>query len=251
MAFLPKMARVIGALAALLCAPPVLAADTDPFAAAPWIAAAQVARDTARDIERTGPQGIASHVQALEEALSEGAKAFPPPPAADGGVTLLADGAAQTKAARAAAAQQGHTVVADNPYPRIGYYLGTYYNNNGRPNDALRVLALGVKLTEGDQKLGGQMPDLYSETGFALEILKRWPDSLQICQTGLSLAGADRLDRARLYRCAGYSLSELGRYDEAATAYRAAIRLDPGNTIAPIELEYVLRNKAKAAAPPP
>lgn len=248
-----KVRVVCGVLiAALLYSPPALsAADTGTATAAPWIAAAELLRDTESDIERHGVPGIGNHLQALENALDEGAKAFPLQPAADGTVTLLTDGAAETRGARAAAAQKQSVVVVDNPYPRIGLYLATYYNNGGRPYDAMRVVGVAFKLTSGDRNLGAHLPNLYSEMGFSLEILKRWTEALQVCQAGLALSEMDKQDRARLYHCAGYSLSELGRFDEAATAYRAAIRLNPDDKTAPIDLEYALRKRDSGAAPPP
>jgi tetratricopeptide (TPR) repeat protein len=207
-----------------------------------------LARDTGRALERDGPPGIKARAQALEDALAAGVKAFPPPPSADGTLTLLTDGGAET---RAALAQNPGAVAVDNPYPRIGFYLGVYYNSIGRPDDALQALDLGFKLTSGTQNLGAHLPNLYSEKGFSLEILKRWTEGLHACQAGLSMAAAERSDRAHLYHCMGYCLNELGRFDDAEAAYRAALRVDPEDKAAAIELEYVLRHRAAALAAKP
>jgi tetratricopeptide (TPR) repeat protein len=233
-----------GALALAGCAVPPSAQLSGPVPPGPWIAAAQLAGDVEKDLEKSSVPDIRAHRQALEDALAEGAKIFPPPPAANGAVILLTDGAAETRAALAGA--PARAVAVDNPYPRIGYYLASYYNNTGQPLEAIRVVGVAFKLTSGTQNLGGTLPDLYNEAGFAMEILKRWTDGLQLCRSGLTLSQADRKDRARLYHCSAYCLAELGRYGEAEDAYRQAIRLDPTDTAAPIELEFVLRHEGKA-----
>ena len=173
--------------AALLCA--VLLGCIQPSSEAPppgpWIAAAMVARDTERDIQTSDIPGIKDHVPALEEVLAEGAIAFPPPPTADGAAILLTDGAAETNAA-VAAAGTARVRVVDNPYPRIAFYLASYYDNNGKPADALRVLALGFKLTSGTA-ISAEPARSRQRTRFRAGDSQALVEGLQTCQAGLAL----------------------------------------------------------------
>src|SRR5579872_1557934 len=130
-----------GLFAALLWTLPAAAQpDVAPGAGAPWVKAAAAAKDTEVDLQKTGVLGVKAHIDDLENALSEGVKIFPPAPAPDGTVTLLTDGSTETLAATTAAAESGKNAVAvANPYPRIGLYLAVYYDEIGKPEDALRV----------------------------------------------------------------------------------------------------------------
>lgn len=230
-----------GALFAVLvwCLPAVADSASQ---VAPWTEAARVTRETEADIQKDGILGVKTHVEALENALNEGSKVFPLNPVADGTVTILTDGAMEAIAALAAAAGAKQKAIAvANPYPAIGLYLGVYYNEIGKPEDALRVLDLGLKLTSSDLNLGAHLPALYAEKAASLEDLKRFADGLQACETGLALSVMDDRDRARLYRCRAFNLVELNRLDDAEASYRQSLKLDPGNPLALKELDYIAR----------
>lgn len=238
---------VSGALFAVLLwySPVAIAADSGVPVTAPWSDAARVMQETEADMDKSGILGISGHVDALEAALNEGAKAFPPAPAADGTITMLTDGMTETIAAMgAAAAAKQNAVAVENPYPRLGLYLGIYYNEIGKPEDALRVLNLGLKLTSSDLNLGAHLPNLYSEKAASLENLKRWTEGMQTCETGLALGVMEDRDRARLYRCRAFNLVELNRLDDAESSYRESLKLDPGNPLALRELDYIARLRA-------
>src|SRR6185312_10316468 len=97
----------------------------------PWVKAQQLALQTNADFEKSGTQGIARHVPALEAELANADKSFHMPDSANGPIYRLADGPAQSLGVLALAATDkssgnaGRQVVAIvNPYPAISYDLG-------------------------------------------------------------------------------------------------------------------------------
>lgn len=213
---------------------------------APWIQAAEEVKATEADIAKDGIQGIQPHLESLEKALTEGAMSFPPSPAADGRETLLADGRVETLAALLRAASTKRNAVAVfNPYPSAAFYLALYYNEVRKPDEALRAIDAGMKLSTADGlEFGAHMPGLYSEQAAAFSALKRFQDAFDACDKGSKLAGIDKLDQARTFRCRGFALTELNRLDEAQQSYEESLKLEPGNPVATRELAYIARVRA-------
>jgi tetratricopeptide (TPR) repeat protein len=220
----------------------------------PWETATAVVKATAADANAGGIARIQAHVADLEAALAGAPQALKAAAAGDKDVTyVLTDGPIQAGLATLAAAGDnsrvypGHSVRAvENPYPAIGFYLGTFYNETGRPADAIRVLDAGLALdsaVKGDT-LGSFQSNLISERAAALGALKRWPEVLAGYDDGLKLPGIKGASRARMERGRGAALTELGRLDEAEKAYRDSLEDGPGNARALGELQYIARLRA-------
>ncbi|MDE2134201.1 MAG: tetratricopeptide repeat protein [Alphaproteobacteria bacterium] len=234
-------------------------ADTTPAPTAeqPWVKAQTLLDATLSDLSKGGIMAVAAHVSDLEQALAEAPQAIAAGHAETGTITVLTDGPTDTLIALSAAAADKNaagrqTVAVNNPYPPISLYLGSYYNEIGKPEEALRVLDAGLKLygMRGVFGVGAHRPLLISERGAALASLKRWPEALANYDEGLALTGIDDRDRARLYRGRGFALTELGRLDEAEQAYRDSLKLDPDSKIAEGELDYIARLRAGGAKEP-
>lgn len=224
----------------------------------PWDSAQQVASQTNADFQKSGYQGIAPHVPALEAELANAGKSFNVPDSGKGSIYRLTDGSAQTLGILLLAAvdkksgSAGRDVVAIwNPYPAISYDLGYYYNEIGRFDDALRVLDAGLALpTEDGMAVGEHTPMLISERGAALEGLKRWPEALDNFRKGASIGGLDKDQIALMLRGQGLALTELGRFDEAEKSYRDSLVSAPNNPNALRELAYIARLRAGGATAP-
>jgi tetratricopeptide (TPR) repeat protein len=150
-------------------------------------------------------------------------------------MTVMA--AAEEKAGKAV-----HVVAVDNPYPAIGFYLGSYYNETDKFDDAVRVLDEGLA-SSGMKGLGLSVgahdAALLSEKGAALVGLKRWPDALASYDAALKIDDLDDAMRAHVLRGRGYALTELNRLDEAEQAYNDSLKYEPGNARARSELRYI------------
>ncbi|MGD0189283.1 MAG: tetratricopeptide repeat protein [Rhizomicrobium sp.] len=250
-----RLISAMGVVAVVTTAQPASADETAPPPASPgvpvtqdaqpWIKAASVANDVQADVASNGIRAVESHVSDMEAALAAGPQAFAAPTAGDGPAYVLTDGTAQTVAALGQAIIQKtgrQTVAVSNPYPLIGLYLGSYYNEIGKYDDALRVLDAAIKLTAvPEMRLGEHLPYLISERGAALQSLKRWLDALADYEDGLKLENLKDRDRARLLRGKGFALTELGSLDDAEQAYNDSLKFDPNNPLAVSELKYIAR----------
>ena len=134
-------------------------------------------------------------------------------------------------------------LCAGNPFPTAAFYLGSYYNELGRPADALTVLDKGLTAAPDS-------PLLITERDAALIGLGRIAEILPAADRGLQIAHLAPQDRARLLRNRGYALTELHRLDEAEQAYRDSLALEPDNDLAKNELTYLARLKAGGALAP-
>ena len=211
-----------------------------------WMQASAVAQATGADVlaARGSLLAIGPHADALERALADGATAPPPGTAADGKVLVLTDGPVESLMAMGAAIKSQQNAVAQpNPYPDIALYLALYYNEVHRYDDALKTIAAGVALAH-TPNLGLHLPKLFTERATAYAGLKRFDEALASCEAGLTLAAADVHDKARMQRCRGFDLTELGRLDDAESAYKESLKLEPSNPLATRELAYVEHLKA-------
>jgi tetratricopeptide (TPR) repeat protein len=238
---------VTAALWAAIALPGIADAQS---AAHPWEAAAALVKATAADIKTGGLQGIGAHVADLEAALAAG-QALPTNGVVEGSTRyVLADAGAPiidasipTGADRSSGVTR--TLVIRTPYPEVAFYLGTYYDETGRFENALKALDAGLVLEAWNGVVFGELrPVLVSERGAALAGLKRWPEALANYEDGLKLPGLPTRFKATMQRGRGFALVELGRLDDGQAAYEESLKLEPGNARAMRELQYIARVKA-------
>jgi tetratricopeptide (TPR) repeat protein len=193
------------------------------------------------------------HVADLERVLTGTRASYSRTYETDGTTYVLTDGMSEAlvamtmySAATDKSRAKGKVVAINNPYPMISFYLGTYYNEIGRPEDALRVLdaGLGLPPVMTGLRLGDSIPLLIRERGAALFSLKRWQEALENFDDGLTIESLEDPHRAGLLRGRGFALIELGRLDEAETMYQESLKLEPNNAIAKQELEYIAKLRA-------
>lgn len=229
-------AFVLGLVAAL---PSARAAEAPPYQAAMTLARATVA-----DVQGGGILGVKPHVADIEQALAGGRAAIDDE-AAHG--TMLVDGMGETIVAMAMAAKSGKSAQAvPNPYPVLALFLGSYYNEAGQSEDALRVMTLGLTLfvTGGDVHLGEHWAPLMYERGAALVALKRYDEVLAVYDELQKDTNLDKPMQARIWRGRGFILTELGRLLEAEAAYQKSLEIEPNNDRALHELAYIEKLKA-------
>jgi tetratricopeptide (TPR) repeat protein len=243
-----------GVMGALLPARAADVAAEPPSAstALPWVAAEAVVKATEADLAKGGLKSVQAHVPDLEHALAAAGESLRAAKAGDDTIFLLTDGQGETLAALLSATNgpPGRKAVAmPNPYPRASLYLGSYYDEIGKPADALRVLDADLALPPVvPGTTGAHFPLLLIERGAALMSLKNYPDALTNEDKGLALTNLPPPVRAVLLRGRGFALTELGRLDEAEQAYRDSLIAEPNNARAVSELYYISR--LRAGAPP-
>lgn len=211
----------------------------------PWEADLELLHSVEADIQTKGILSVEKYRDALEKALG-GAKHSAELAAAQTPVSyVLTDGPSDTLTAlllatTAKPAKATQVVAVADPYPMISFYLGTYYDEIGKPEDALRVLDEGLALSILPD-LGTGEHRIYEiiERGAALEALHRWQDVLANEDDGLKLPDVGNAEKARLYRGRGYALTELNQLDDAEDAYKESLNLEPGNELATQELSYI------------
>lgn len=220
-------------LASLLCLTVMPAFAADPA----YMRADAVVRETNADVQKSGVSAIAAHLADMEKALADGASDFTP--SAPTGVVLV-DGPMETVLAMADAAGKGRSVSAiQNPYPLLGFMLAFYYNDIGKPQDALRVIAITLQREPmPGNHVGARMASLFTEQATAFDNLKRWSDALAAGDAGVKASQNDK-DKSRSQRARGFALVELGRLDDAEAAYNESLKLEPGNPLAQRELAYI------------
>lgn len=228
------------------------AEDTAP-PAQPWEKDQALLKDVEAVVQSGGIMALQPRAPELEKVLTAAQLTYQM-----GGTTyVLVDGVAESLVAMAMATSDkakgaSKAVAVDNPYPLIALYLASYYDEVGKPEEALRVLDLGLsKSAVSGIELGESRPLLLVERGEALAALKRTTDALADFDEGLKIDNLEPHVHAHLYRGRGFALTELGRLDEAEEAYRTSLRLDPDNPTALQELDYIaaLRKGAMPTAP--
>lgn len=241
----------LAAAVGLALAPAAFGQATNPPASGPWTDARALQAQELSKLRAGGIRAIAADTAAIAAALA----AAPRTNGVEvgGGVTVLADGAPQSLFILAEAAGKDSpwagrsvSVVAD-PYPFLALLLGSYYDEVGKPADALRVLDAGLGLPSETGPVPGQIkPSLMTERGAALVALHDWPRALADYEAGLALPALNDLARARMLRGRGMALTELGRLDDAESAYNDSLKLDPSSATAQHELAYIARLRAGA-----
>jgi tetratricopeptide (TPR) repeat protein len=258
LAFLPSRAEEQSppVVPAANAAPSPSAAPAEqPAAPHPWEQAQKVLDAATAALRNGGITGLLPHIGDLEAALEGADAAYAATDTGSGSITVLTNGPADTlfqlTAAAAASEKAGSAtagrgaVAVPNPYPVISFYLGTYYNEISRHDEAVRALDKGLALIAAHgSEFDIFLPSLTSERAVALARLQRFPEALAGYEAGLQLSGVSDLDKARMHRGRGYVLTELGRLDEAEEAYNESLKLEPGNRIALNELEYIKQLRA-------
>lgn len=205
---------------------------------------ADVVLATEADVQRSDLVSVRDHEADLRQVLAHMPQPFVRERTENGRIFYRGDRAADC-VRFALTLPPPHTLICEgNPYPSAAFYLGSYLNEVGQPDDALAVLDLG-------RIAGPDSPVLATERDASLMALHRWDEALAGADRGLSVVGLAPLDRARLLRNRGYALTELKRLDEAQAAYEDSLKLDPGNKLATNELTYLAGLKAGAAPGPP
>jgi tetratricopeptide (TPR) repeat protein len=225
--------------------------------AAPWVDDLALINQTRADVQARGIMALADHRERLEKALAGGKHSEELAAAARPTSYVLTEGPADSLVAMMLAAtdkpKDATSVVAvEDPYPAISFYLASYYDEMGKPEEALRVLDLGLTFsTLPDMDTGETRGLILVERGAALEALHRWQDVLQNEDRGLKMEDLDNHVKAAFYRGRGYALTELNQLDDAEAAYEQSLNLDPGNKLAEGELKYIdgLKSGAPRAAP--
>jgi len=223
----------------------------------PWVDDLALINQTRADVQTRGILALADHREQLEKALVGGQHSAELAAAARPTSYVLTDGPADSLVAMMLAATdkpKGATsvVAVEDPYPAISFYLASYYDELGKPEEALGVLDLGLTFsTLPDIDAGETRGLILVERGAALEALHRWQDVLQNEDRGLKMDDLDNHVKAAFYRGRGYALTELNQLDDAEAAYKQSLNLDPGNKLAEGELKYIagLKVGAPRAAP--
>lgn len=223
-----------------------------PLPSLPWDKDRALLQSVETELRGGGIKALAPHVAEFEAALTDGKQFFPDGALVDDKRYVLVDGLAEnllTLLTYTAAQKKDPTVKAvatiPNPYPSMGIELASYYDETGKPEDAIRVLDESMALSPApDLKMGGHVALMIGEKGVALNLLKRFPESLAAYDEGLTLKGLTTPDHTRLLRGRGFALVEMDRLDEGEAAYREALKLDPADARAMNELAYIARLRA-------
>jgi len=230
-----------------------------PLAEHPWNKAQADLHSATTHLAAGGIRAIAPDVPALEAELAGAKQSYDEEFLGSGPIYLLADGMAETLVATSLGADKklnptGRQVfVVGDPYPKISLYLGSYYDDIGDPEKALRALEAGLTLQKGVVgfvELGQNRPWLMLEKGAALNSLKRWNESIATSDAGIAMKDLADDIRAHFYRNRGFALTELGRLDDAEKAYRDSLKFSPDNPVATGELEYIAKLKAGGTTQP-
>ena len=194
------------------------------------------------DVAAHGIAAIKDHEAALRQVLAEMPDPFVRERVQGASVTCRGDSMADCVARAAAklpAGGLGKLICMGNPFPAAAFYLGSYDNEIGKPDDALVVLDRGLVA-------GPNATLLIAERNAALIALHRWDDVLAGAARGLAIANLSPRDRALMLRNKGFALTELKRLDEAQQAYQDSLALVPDNALAKNELRYIAGLKAGA-----
>jgi tetratricopeptide (TPR) repeat protein len=234
-------------LSALLALGFIALPATADAAQQPWQQAQALLDAAMNDLPHGGLQSLQPRVAEMEKALAEAQTGIIP--VDDKHSIALGDGIGETLIAMAAATEAnkkaGHpeieTAAVANPYPQLSLLLGSYYDEVGRFDDAIRVLDRGMALSFAPElRMSETAPLLLAEKGYALQMEKRYVEMLAAFDDALDRAKDGEAGmRARLYRGRGFALTELGRLDEAEAAYHEALKLVPGDPKSLNELEYI------------
>jgi tetratricopeptide (TPR) repeat protein len=136
------------------------------------------------------------------------------------------------------------TWVADS-YSLACYQLAVIAVEEERLEDGIRHIESGLAIEP-------EHPELWNEQGYILSRLQRYEQALQCYQQAAVVREwAPKEQFARAYRGQGGVLIDLNRLDEAEAAFRRSLELEPENTRALSELEFIDERRKKPAQPLP
>ncbi len=232
-----------GAFAACAAEAPAKPAEQVVF---PWVKDSELAQTVADDVHAKGFDGVGAHVADMETALAGAKHAFEVARAGDkNGIYVLTTEEMGPALAPVSPDPKRKAFTAFNPYIELSFFLGIYYDRHGKPEDALRVVDLGLSLPGTDKD--EHRADLLIERGAALAALKRWPESLAAYDDALKVQTIDAALRAYVNRGRGMALYEMGRKQESKDAYLEALRLVANDKEAAQALDYI--EKARDGGP--
>jgi tetratricopeptide (TPR) repeat protein len=240
--------------AAIMAAAPVARADDAAKAASavqtkaldqPWVKDTALLNATIADVQKAGMKAVAQHTADLERALA-GAKQSFEIAAAGGDKTTYAlsdspNRAVQDVMATATDKSRKPVTAAFNPYPGISFFLASYYDLSGKPEDALRVVDAGLALPGVDAS--SHRTELLVERATALGVLKRWPECLAAYDSALKVEGNLPAIQAYIQRGRGHALTQLGRTVDAKAAYAESARLVRNDPDAQRQLDYIRKSR--------
>lgn len=248
----------IGILLALVLAAPawgLTLADVPPL---PWKDDFILAAKVMPLVQRNGIKAMAPYADDVEAALKRAQGSFPDGVVAEGKRYMLVDGEAEIDIAKAREAllaksdgTTGDMVPLGNPYAALGHELGVYYDEIGKFEDGIRVLDQTMALSPDPAALkGSAMAGMLIEKSFALTELRRYGEALLVCDQALGIPTLSSKERSRAYRGKGFVFTETDRLDDALAAYQESLRLEPGNSRALNEMQYIERLKAGGSKMP-
>lgn len=207
----------------------------------PWVKDNALLDATIADVRQRGMKAVGPHAADLEQALAAAKHSFELAAAGDDKTTYaLSDSpnaAVQDIMATATDKAKKSIVAAFNPYPGISFFLGSYYDGAGKPEDALRVVDVALALPGADAS--SHRTELLVERATALGALKRWQESLGAYDSALKVDGNLPAIQAYIQRGRGQTLARLGRMDEAKAAHGESVKLVEGDPDAQRQLEYI------------
>jgi tetratricopeptide (TPR) repeat protein len=206
---------------------------------------------TIKDVRKAGIAAVASHASDLEQALAGAVHSIELAAAGDGTtVYALSDNpTASIHEIMTTAADKTKKPVkaAFNPYPGISFFLGSYYDDAGKPQEALRALDAGLALPGIEES--AHRSDLLVERGAALSALKRWQDALATYDAALTIESDTPAIKAYIQRGRGMALAQLGRMDDAKAAYGESLKLVSDDPEARKQLDYIRKLREGAGTP--
>lgn len=152
----------------------------------------------------------------------------------DGGIAAVADHVSDLELALRSAGSG-----AGEPYPRIAYYLASFYASRYREADATRVVAAGAAAAPADDPI---VADLLLLGADALRSQGRWPEAMTLYWSMLKTP-LDPAQAAEVHR--GLAIGLQG--PDSATQWRAVLALEPDDPEAAFRLAEV---QAAALLPP-
>ncbi|HWA89916.1 MAG TPA: hypothetical protein VG889_07765 [Rhizomicrobium sp.] len=232
--------RVCTALLCLICLAAPARADT----AAPWLDDQALAREAQDAIRTGGILALEKYRDRLERAVAAAPGSIALAEGEKPTAFILADGMTETMVAAALITPEKtgakETVTLDNPYPKISFFLASYYDEIEKPAEALRVLDLGLAASVvPDLDIGADRVFVLVERGAALMALHRNQEALDNEDRVLKMNDLDDHIKAVLQRGRGFTLTELGKLDDAEEAYKTSLNYDPENEHAKSELRYI------------
>ncbi len=142
------------------------------------------------------------------------------------------------------ASREKPAIVVSQAYAHAYYLKGYILVDRGQLDAALPFLLKAVELSPSNAQY-------LSELGHVYQSEKNWEKSLETFARAADAArrfsgtAGQSADLRRALRGQGYTLIELGRFDEAAKLYHQCLELDPGDATAKGELGYIEQQRAQ------